>query len=431
MAYNEYLTYKEQVTYDGINWVDTGVVVPSGDPIGTYDTLEECELGTKVRIGYGTRYGYIDTYKSKACDGDNVLHRSEVKIPDNRFGALYIGDCVEIIESGLTLGFDYDGIDFYRIDGGTNVRTIGQDAFSGQTRLFVRGLNIKMPNLKRIERNAFKGISGQADDNYGASGFTLPDGLEYIGDYAFSGGGGSTQGGYFTIPASVTFIGDKALATNVNYNGYEFKGTVPPAINGNPFKDYFGGRVYVPADRSVIQAYLDAFTIFDEFWSPPIQPTPNGPVFRTLDCFVGIYPSPRGLGQFKYIWNSHFHEDRVLDASDVRCLDGNCNLQLAGLTEVIVGNECSTISADTFIGRTELSSVEIADTVTSIGVGAFAYCSGLTNVTINATTPPTLAGDVFWNTNDTFQIYVPSGSVNAYKTASVWNSYASRIQAIT
>ena len=429
MAYNEYLTYKEQVTYDGINWVDTGVVVPSGDPIGTYDTLEECELGNKVRIGYGTRVGHIDTYKSKACDGDNVLHRSEVKIPNNRFGALYIGDCVEIIESGLTRGFVYEyGIDFYRIDGGTNVRTIGQDAFSGQTRLFVRGLNIKMPNLKRIEKNAFRNISGQADDNYGVSGFTLPDGLEYIGDYAFSGGGGSTQGGYFTIPASVRFIGDKALASNVNYNGYEFKGTVPPAINGNPFKEHFSGNVYVPADRSVIQAYLDAFTMFGKYWSS-IQPTPNGPVFRTLDCKVGIYPTPRGVNQFRYIWNATYTS--VLEASDVKCLDGNCNQLGVGLTEVIVGNKCNAISADTFIGRTELSRVEIADTVTSIGIGAFAYCSGLTNVTINATTPPTLAGDVFGNTNETFIIYVPSGSVNAYKTASVWSDYADRIQPIT
>jgi len=58
---------------------------------------------------------------------------------------------------------------------------------------------------------------------------------------------------------------------------------------------------------------------------------------------------------------------------------------------------------------------------------AFSNCSGLTGMTINATTPPTLGNSVFANTN--FPIYVPAGSVEAYKTA--WSEYADRIQAIS
>jgi hypothetical protein len=57
-------------------------------------------------------------------------------------------------------------------------------------------------------------------------------------------------------------------------------------------------------------------------------------------------------------------------------------------------------------------------------------CSGLTSIIVNATTPPKLSNsNAFNNTNDC-PIYVPSGSVNTYKSASGWSTYASRIQAI-
>ena len=46
MAYIKYHIYKKQVSYDnGTTWNDLypTEIVPSGSPIGTYDTLEECE----------------------------------------------------------------------------------------------------------------------------------------------------------------------------------------------------------------------------------------------------------------------------------------------------------------------------------------------------------------------------------------------------
>jgi len=48
-------------------------------------------------------------------------------------------------------------------------------------------------------------------------------------------------------------------------------------------------------------------------------------------------------------------------------------------------------------------------------------------VIVNATTPPTLGASAFNNTNDC-PIYVPCSSVSAYKAASNWSTYASRIQ---
>jgi len=67
--------------------------------------------------------------------------------------------------------------------------------------------------------------------------------------------------------------------------------------------------------------------------------------------------------------------------------------------------------------------------VTSIGNEAFDSCRSLTSVTVEATTPPTLSTDAFNSTNNC-PIYVPCDSVDTYKAASGWSTYASRIQAI-
>jgi hypothetical protein len=50
-------------------------------------------------------------------------------------------------------------------------------------------------------------------------------------------------------------------------------------------------------------------------------------------------------------------------------------------------------------------------------------------MTVNAATPPTLGNNVFVDVNFT-AIYVPSSSVNAYKSAPGWSSYSSKIEEI-
>lgn len=97
--------------------------------------------------------------------------------------------------------------------------------------------------------------------------------------------------------------------------------------------------------------------------------------------------------------------------------------------ELIIGDNVTSICNSAVYSYKNFKNVEISKNVTSIGTSAFQYCRSLTSITINAVTPPILGTSAFNDTNNC-PIYVPSGSVNAYKAASGWSTYSSRIQAI-
>ena len=90
----------------------------------------------------------------------------------------------------------------------------------------------------------------------------------------------------------------------------------------------------------------------------------------------------------------------------------------------------TVINTNAFSSRTSLSSITIPNGVTIMGQEAFRYCTSLTSVTVKSATPPTLGFGVFYNGSSNLVIYVPAESVDAYKSASGWSTYADRIQAI-
>lgn len=78
------------------------------------------------------------------------------------------------------------------------------------------------------------------------------------------------------------------------------------------------------------------------------------------------------------------------------------------------------------IDRT-LTEAIIDSTVSYIGNYALAHCQGMTSITVQPTTPPTIGNYAFYNTNDC-PIYVPSASYNTYLSS--WPDYADRIMVV-
>ena len=124
------------------------------------------------------------------------------------------------------------------------------------------------------------------------------------------------------------------------------------------------------------------------------------------------------------------------------------------LSSITIGSGVTTIGDNAFYNSYSLTSIDIPNSVTSIGEYAFGYCgnlisctigSGITsignnafgdcvrliNVTILASVPPTIDYSTFDYIVEGRKIYVPSGSVNTYKTASEeWEQYAEDIEPI-
>ena len=79
-----------------------------------------------------------------------------------------------------------------------------------------------------------------------------------------------------------------------------------------------------------------------------------------------------------------------------------------------------------------LIEIHIKENVKSIGTGAFVNASKLRKVIIDAVIPPTLGSKTTFNSNASNRlIYVPDGSVDAYKAATNWSTYADQIKGLS
>ena len=105
------------------------------------------------------------------------------------------------------------------------------------------------------------------------------------------------------------------------------------------------------------------------------------------------------------------------------------------LTSITISNKIETIERGAFGFCNRLESITIPGSINFIDSEVFEFCIDLTSVTINAKDPPKLGKEtstrkgVFDNTHARMQIKVPSGSVDKYKAAEGWSTYADKIVA--
>ena len=195
----------------------------------------------------------------------------------------------------------------------------------------------------------------------------IPEGVTSIGDYAFYNCHSLTS---IIIPDSVTTIGKQAF-----YQCYNLKSVTLSNNITNIDEQAFNSCTNLIS--------IDMLNDTTQINTNAITETPS------LKAF--IYPSPIGSSAFGGCYN---------------------------LMSVIIPNNIEFIGQSAFSGDYFLTSVTIPDSVNGIGALAFAKCFSVLEYHLLPTIPPTLLNkNAFDSMASGTKIYVPAGSLEAYKTA--------------
>ena len=233
---------------------------------------------------------------------------------------------------------------------------------------------------------------------------TISNSVRTIGNKAFEGCGSIIN---IEIPNSVTSIGEGAFSSCYGLTSINIPSGVT-SISNEIFRNCSSlTGITIPDSVTTIGSWaFQSCTSLSSINIPNGVTTINANTFS--DCHsltnITIPDSVTTIG------NSAFY----------RC---------SGLTSITISDGVTSIGQSALSYCSGLTSITIPSSVTNIGAGAFRYCTSLTSVTCLATTPPTMLNSVFDNTNNC-PIYVPAASVDAYKAAARWSTYANRIQAI-
>lgn len=197
------------------------------------------------------------------------------------------------------------------------------------------------------------------------------------------------------------------------------RGTAFDPVNPNAFganivsNTYENGKGVITFDGNVTKVGANAYTgsaILKEI------ALPNSVVSFTAGAFAGCSELIKFSGQFA--------------TKDGRCMVAGTTLlyYAAGSgTEFTIPTGLTEIWSDTFYMASMLTSVTIPSSVEKIGGQAFMYCGSLETIICERTTPPQGAPSMFSMISSAAKIYVPAGSGEAYKKASYWSTYKSKI----
>lgn len=109
-------------------------------------------------------------------------------------------------------------------------------------------------------------------------------------------------------------------------------------------------------------------------------------------------------------------------------IEKTSNTLLVGCKNSIIAGDISNIGKHAFGNCTDLSTINIPESVVSISDSAFYNCGRLAYVNIEGTSPAQLGRNVFLQTLSSLKIIVPCSSLYTYKISSGWSNYSSRIQ---
>ena len=299
-----------------------------------------------------------------------------------------------------------------------SMTSIGSSAFSGCSSL----TTVSIPNsVTSIESSIFSGCKGMTS-------VIIPNSVTSIGDYAFSGCSGLTS---ITIPNSLTSIGNSAfsncsgltsviipnsvtsIGSSTLYGCSGLKSiTIPNSVTtiGSYTFGNCSGLTSITIPNSVTAIGRCAFYGCSNLTSIMI-PNSVTNIDENAFSYTGWYNNqPDGI---LYLENCliDYKGDKpsgeLVIRDGTRLLANNVFSWCSDLKSVIIPNSVTTIGSGTFKGCSGLTSVNIPNSVTVIGWEVFSLCSNLTSITIpNSVTA--IGSDAFYYCSGITSIKIPN-----------------------
>lgn len=123
--------------------------------------------------------------------------------------------------------------------------------------------------------------------------------------------------------------------------------------------------------------------------------------------------------------------EEVIIPDGVTIIPQNSFYAYSTLKRVHLPSTLTGLNSSAFSDCFALESIELGENMTLLSAAALFKCTSLAYIICRATTPPTMGNvNALGNTNNC-PIYVPDASVDAYKAAENWSTYADRIYPIS
>ena len=316
------------------------------------------------------------------------LYGSEVAIPTSTSGDFTIPASVNdyrVVEIGDYAFSDCSGLTSVTIP--NSVTTIRRYAFRKCSGL----MSMNIPNsVTNIEESAFSQCSS-------ITSVTIPNSVTTIEDGAFSSCSGLTR----------VNISDLAIWCDISFN----------SIDSNPL--YHAHHLF-----------LNGTEIKDLV-------IPNSLTTIKYDPFVGCsgltsVTIPNSVTEIEtYAFRDCTGLTSITIPNSVTNIRQYAFKGCSGLTSVTIPNSVTSIERGTFEGCSGLTSVTIPNSVTSIGYRAFYDCTGLSEIHSLIETPFAIDESTFMMYDgspkttlyETIKLYVPKGTVEAYKITDGWKKF--------